>query len=127
MRNNTPLESAEQVALFRWAAYASGTHPELKNLYHVPNGGTRDRREAHNLRLQGVKSGVPDICLDWPGSGYHGLRIELKRTKGGRLSDDQKDWLERLNRAGYRAVVCYGWDEARREIEEYLGGHFDDG
>jgi hypothetical protein len=33
----------------------------------------------------------------------------------------QKEWLHRLNKVGYKAVVCRGWEHAWREIEGYLG------
>lgn len=118
--NRTPHESAEQTALFRWAAYSQGAHPELMLMHAIPNGGSRDPREAHNLKLQGVKPGVPDICLPVPRGPYHGLYIELKRQKGGRLSEEQKAWLNRLNRVGYRAVVCNGFEAAKDEILDYL-------
>lgn len=121
MKNNSPLEAQEQEALFRWAAYSAGKYPELRLMYAIPNGGSRDRREAHNLRLQGVKAGVPDICLPVPRGRFAALYIELKRQKGGRVSDEQRGWIEALNRAGNRAVVCRGYEEARAEIERYLG------
>lgn len=38
-----PSESEEQQMLMRWAAMAAGAHPELRLLYHVPNGGSRGR------------------------------------------------------------------------------------
>ena len=49
------------------------------------------------------------------------MYIELKRREGGRVSYEQKAWIMTLNSFGYRAVVCRGWDEAREEIEHYLG------
>lgn len=122
MANFTPYESAEQTSLFRWAACSTGKYPELRLLFHVPNGGSRNPLEAHNLKLQGVRPGVPDIVLPVPRGGFHGLFIELKRRKGGRVSEDQQIWIERLNRLGYRAVICRGWDAARAEIELYLRG-----
>jgi hypothetical protein len=88
----------------------------------VPNGGSRGPAEAGRFKAMGVKAGVPDVFLDVPRGGFHGLRIEMKRRKGGRVSDDQADWLDYYNANGYRAVVCYGWDEARMEIEDYLRG-----
>ena len=115
-------EAQEQRALFDWAAYAQNRWPELGLLYHIPNGGSRDPREAHNLRMQGVKPGVPDICLPVPRNGYAALYIEMKRKSGGVLSDNQRVWLKALNRAGNRAVVCKGFDEARETILEYLRG-----
>lgn len=117
---NIPRESTEQRALFEWAAYAAARHPELRLLFHIPNGGSRNVIEAHNLKLQGVRAGVPDICLPVPRGPYAALYIELKRTQRGRVSDAQRGWLEALNRAGNKAVVCNGWEAARQTILEYL-------
>ena len=116
-----PTEAQEQEALFRWAAYAAGRWPQLRLLFHVPNGGTRHPAEAAHMKAQGVKPGVPDICLPVPVGRFAALYIELKRKRGGRVSDEQRGWIEALNRAGNRAVVCRGWDEAREEIVRYLG------
>lgn len=115
-----PSEAQEQKALFEWAAWAKGKYPALALMYHVPNGGSRNPVEAKNLKLQGVKPGVPDICLPVPNPVYTALYIELKRRKGGRVSDDQRGWINALNRVGNLAVVCKGWEEARDVILEYL-------
>jgi hypothetical protein len=115
-----PTESAEQQALFQWAALQSGKYPELVLLYHVPNGGSRHKAEAGRLRAEGVKSGVPDLCLPVARAGYHGLYIELKRLKGGRTSANQEAWLERLEEQGYAVRLCKGWEAAARAILEYL-------
>ena len=56
-------ESGHQEALFSWAAYRTGLMPELQYMYHVPNGGKRDKATAAVLKRQGVKAGVPDIML----------------------------------------------------------------
>lgn len=113
-------ESVEQQALFRWAAYQYGAHPELALLYHVPNGGGRSRAEAGRFKAEGVKAGVPDLCLPVARGQFHGLYIELKRAKGGRLHPEQRRWLDELGRQGYAAIVCYGWEDAVRAIKEYL-------
>ena len=72
------------------------------------------------LKATGATAGVPDLFLPVPTSQYHGLFIEMKRTKGGKVSPEQKEWLEYLNSAGYRAVVCKGFLEAKAVIESYL-------
>lgn len=71
-------ESGHQEALFSWAAYRTEIMPELQYMYHVPNGGKRDKATAAVLKRQGVKAGVPDIMLPAARAGYHGLYIELK-------------------------------------------------
>ena len=44
------------------------------------------------------------------------VAIEMKRQKGGKVSDKQKAWLETLNSAGIEAVVCKGFEEAKKFI-----------
>ncbi len=113
-------EGLEQEALFRWAGYEQGRHPELGLMYHVPNGGSRHPKEAANLKRQGVKPGVPDICLPVARGGYHGLYIEMKAGKN-KATEYQKQWMAELNEQGYLAVVCYGWQEAADVLKKYLG------
>ena len=117
-----PTESEEQQALFRWAAYEAGMYPELKLLYHVPNEGQRSRATGGRMKCEGLKSGVPDICLPVPRDGFHGLYIELKRTKGGRITVEQAEWLENLAAEGYYACICKGWEKASELIVQYLKG-----
>lgn len=95
---------------------------ELNLLYHVPNGGSRHKAEAGRLRAEGVKAGVPDLCLPVARGQYHGLYIELKRQRGGRTSDHQSEWLDALSAQGYKAALCYGWEQAAGTIIEYLTG-----
>lgn len=121
IKPRVPTEEQEQIALFNWAAWISNTKwPELELMYHVPNGGYRNKAEAGRFRAQGVKSGVPDIVLPVARGGYHGLYIELKRTVGGRVSEEQREWLDRLTAQGYYTAVCRGWEEAKNVIEGYL-------
>lgn len=115
-------KAQEQMTLFSWAAMQSGKYPELNLLYHVPNGGSRHKAEAGRLRAEGVKAGVPDLCLPVARGQYHGLYIELKRQRGGRTSDHQSEWLDALSAQGYKAALCYGWEQAAGTIIEYLTG-----
>lgn len=117
-----PSESVEQQCLFRWAAYQTGKYAELCMLHHIPNGGKRSKSEAIRFKAEGVKPGLPDICLPVARGGYHGLYIELKRRKGGTVSGEQQGWIKALTREGYRATVCKGWEEAAAEIVSYLDG-----
>jgi hypothetical protein len=49
-----------------------------------------------------------------------GLFIEMKRQKGGRISEEQSRWIAELNKSGYRAVVAYGFEDAKQIILNYL-------
>lgn len=119
MQNRKQSEATEQERLISWAQWQHNKYPELKLLYHVPNGGSRNTLEAANLKRQGVKAGVPDLCLPVARQGYHGLYIEMKWGKN-KVTENQKQWLDDLRQQGYEAVVCYGADQAIRAIEEYL-------
>lgn len=117
-----PTEGTEQATLFSWAAMQSGRHPELRLLFHIPNGGSRGKAEAGRFKAEGVKAGVPDLFLPVARGIWHGLFIEMKRQKGGRVSDAQREWLSDLEREGYRAELARGWQEAAEIILEYLEG-----
>jgi len=112
-------EHQEQAALFHWAHYAQGVMPELRLLHAIPNGGHRNKITAAKLKAEGVKPGVPDICLPVARGQHHGLYIELK-TQQGKLSPRQQTWLTDLNNQGFKAILCRGWSAARQEIEHYL-------
>lgn len=107
-------EASEQRSVIEWAGYA---HVPI---FHIPNGGSRDRREAYQLKLQGVKAGVPDLMVPVARGGYHGLFVEMKRSDGGSVSAKQRAWLDELSRQGYMAVVCHGAMEAIARIRAYL-------
>lgn len=124
-RSELPTEAQEQEALFAWAEWQLGKHPELALLHHIPNGGSRRPAEARRLKAQGVKPGVPDLCLPVARGGYHGLYIELKRSRGGRLGESQRKWLASLAEAGYLAVVARGHEEAERVLTWYLEGKWE--
>lgn len=121
MAGKIPTEHEEQVQLFAWAAW----HPELRLMHAIPNGGKRDVRTGVRLKAEGVKAGVPDILLPVPRGGKHGLYIELKRRKGGRVSPEQAAWMDALAREGYACAVCHGWEAARDEIVRYMDGKED--
>lgn len=113
-----PTEHAEQVTLVRWF---DATYPNLKGrIFAIPNGGSRHKVEAMRLKMEGVRAGVPDLFLPVATGGKHGLFIEMKRTKGGTISPEQKDWLAHLNEQGYRAEVCKGFEAAKAVIQDYF-------
>lgn len=116
----TPKEDEEQAALFQWAAYNAAAHPELLLLMHIPNEGKRTVQNGAKMKRIGLKAGVPDILLPVSHGGFHALYIEMKRTKDGKVSDNQKWWIEKLNQNGNLAVVCFGWVAAKDVICRYL-------
>jgi hypothetical protein len=63
----------------------------------------------------GVRAGLPDLFLI---VNNKPLFIELKRKQGGVVSPEQKEWLEAINKAGIKAVVCKGAEEALEVIKK---------
>lgn len=116
-RRTDPTEQQIQAALFAWA-----DAKRIENFFSIPNGGSRNKIEAVNLKRAGVRAGVPDMMLAIKRKGYGGLFIELKRDRTCKPSPEQTDWLNRLTAAGYFATVCHGLDSAVRTVEWYLGG-----
>jgi len=114
-------EHEHQTALFVWRDLMKNRYPELELLAAVPNGGYRDIKTAVSLKAEGVSAGFPDITLPVARGAYHGLFIELK-VLPNRPTAEQAWWISRLKAEGYAAAVCYGWDEARDAIVEYLRG-----
>ena len=121
-RTATRSESSEQKALVHWATLqARTTYPELALLYAVANGGRRDVITGARLKAEGVRPGVPDLCLPVARGPWHGLYIELKAS-GGHVSAVQREWIAALNAQQYHAVVCVGWQAAADTITAYLRG-----
>ena len=118
-------EAAHQTALFCWAALPEqqSKYPQLKWMFHIPNGGTRNKIEAGRLKAQGVKRGVPDIFLPVPHKvlNYAGLFIEMKVGKN-KPSPEQDHYITALKYNGYGVALCYSWQDAAKAIEWYLGG-----
>lgn len=112
-------EHEHQVALFAWAESQTHRWPELALLYAIPNGGKRGKAVAGKLKAEGVKRGVPDVCLPVPRAQFHGLFVELKRI-GGKPDERQLEWRAQLRAQGYRAEIVEGWHAARDLLIRYL-------
>lgn len=114
VRSLLPTEAEEQTKFVVW----------LKKLGYRPivsaNGGSRNYLEAAKLKRTGVSAGVPDVFLPIPSGHFHGLFIEMKRQKGGKVSAEQLDWLQYLRGQGFRAEVATGFEAAQLITNQYL-------
>ena len=103
----TPSEHLEQITLVN----------ELRKRYPlthaISNGGYRTKTTAKRLKDEGVLAGVPDLFIP-----ELALYIELKRIKGGKLSPQQKDFIEALKNTTCRVIVAYGYKDALEQIEK---------
>lgn len=115
-------ESQLQTTIMAHVNLLAQQNSNYRYIFHVPNGGYRDVREARNFKRAGVRAGVPDLLWPLPRGKYIGLAMELKAGKNS-TTDSQQDWLKWLANQGY--CVCVVRDdpsEAIRIFEWYERG-----
>lgn len=87
-----------QAECFQWAW---NTFPTTRRLLaHVPNGGTRNKAEAAQLKASGVIAGVHDLFFYWQNQLYW---FELK-VGSNQQSPAQRDFGSAMVQQG---AVCY--------------------
>lgn len=71
-----------------------------------------------------VVVGYGTRTVDFPGVCIKGLffAIEVKRTKGGKLTAIQARYLERVKKAGGVAIVATSWDDVWNEVKHLSHG-----
>ena len=109
-------EHDEQVAVVEYLDAIGVIH------YAIPNGCYRTKAEAARLKAEGVKAGVPDLCVPVARGGYHSLYIEMKRSDGSPsdVGDAQAEWIQALRDEGMAAFACFGVDNAIACIDWYM-------
>lgn len=111
MQDRIPTEHEEQRDFVRWFRQ---TFKDVL-IFSIPNGGSRNKATAARLKAEGVVPGVPDLFVPaWR------LWIEMKRTKGGSLSKEQKDVINYLKREKYSCIVGKGSKDAKEKINEFF-------
>jgi len=129
------LESGEQVSLFQWAEYENArVLPGAIRTYmfSIPNGAfLKNARQAVQLKREGLRVGASDVFLAIPifEHRWAGMFIELKKQRQHfrsmreaekAVSDTQLEFHQDMTAAGYLCSVAYGWEEARKQIVDYL-------
>lgn len=130
VRKTRHLEAAEQITLMdqvRLCLDKDGNalphRPGANLIFALANENAAGRGIGILRWKMGVRPGLQDLGVFVPRNGYHGAFIELKQS-GGVASDvrqSQRECQEKLNRQGYKAVVCYGWFDAWKFLCNYLG------
>jgi len=106
-----PTEHYEQRELVRWFRL---TFPGVL-LMAIPSALHLNPKPPGRLKAEGVLAGVPDLFVPaWR------LWIEMKRTKGGVVSGEQKKIISALRDAGYEVLICRGFADAQEQISEHV-------
>jgi len=110
-----------QRSFFVWLSNYILDCPNLTLAHAIPNGGSRDKITASQLKAEGVKSGIPDVNIPIPSGKYHGLFIEFK-VKTNKPSEDQRIIMLMLDAQGYKVICVNDLDTAKQEFESYMMG-----
>lgn len=103
-------EHMEQVALLRW------WNENINHLiFAIPNGDKRAISVANRLKEEGVTPGIPDLYCP-----ALNLWIEMKKSKGGKLSLEQEDIIRYLETIGHSVIIGYGANDAINKIAKLL-------
>lgn len=112
-----PTEKEIQKAIIEWCMF----NPPLDKLcIHIPNEGKRSKTYGAELKRMGMKAGVSDLFIMRANRGYHGAWIELK-SHTGRLTPQQKQFLEIAEKEKYFTAVCWSIEECIEAIIWYMG------
>ena len=76
-------------------------------VFAIPNGGSRNKIEAANLKREGVLAGVSDLILVYPGRIVF---VEVK-SRNGKLQESQKLFRDTVQKLGYEYIVIRSLDE----------------
>lgn len=118
-----PTEDEEQIAFVEWLELVGLRFAHIANSTYTKYMSVKMR----NHRL-GVRPGVPDMFVLIPphratDKQGHLVWIEMKRTKGGVVSPEQREWIAALNglqSPHIEASVCKGWQAAKDTINAHL-------
>ena len=100
------LEQARVVMWFR------RTYPDTL-IFAIPNGGLRSKSQAMKLKVEGVVPGVPDLFIPaWR------VWVEMKKAKGGKLSQEQQLMIKYLQSVNYCVIVGHGAEDAINQLTE---------
>lgn len=110
-------ESNEQIAAMDWLR---AQHPDVAlHTMHIGNERKATYYAGYIMKRMGVLPGASDLLVAWPSGKYHGLFIEAKSLTG-KPTKLQIDFIDRMNKKGYFAIVCYGAEDMISTMKWYL-------
>lgn len=98
----------QQIYLWFNNNYCLTINPNRGLIFSIPNGGTRNIREAMTFKATGLLKGASDLVVIFPNGKL--CFIELKTDKGIQ-SAEQKDFEQRITKAGYEYHLIRSLDQ----------------
>jgi len=87
-------------------------------IFAIPNGELRAISVAQRLKSEGVLSGIPDLCIIFENGKV--LWVEMKKTKGGTISKNQKEIHAKFQELKQNLVICKGYLDFIDKINKFL-------
>lgn len=112
-RKIVPNENNLQTEIYKWFNnnYCLKSHNPRALIFSIPNGGTRNIREAMTFKATGLLKGASDLVVIFPNGKL--CFIELKIDKGIQ-SVEQKDFEYRVSSLGYEYHLIRSLDEFKQ-------------
>lgn len=79
------------------------THPDI-TVVAIPNAGRRSWKVGKAMKAEGMRKGAPDLVILAPERRV--FFLEMKKRKGGRVSDEQLGFAAICKRLGHHYAVA---------------------
>lgn len=106
------IEESIQTACVNWFRLAFPRYL----CFAEPNGGSRNKLEAINMKRAGVLAGVSDLIL----VADHAILFVEMKTETGKQSAYQKKFQADVERLGFGYEVCRSLQDFQRTVERWL-------
>lgn len=120
-RRKKQPEFEHQCSLFTWARNPAvlRKYPALALLSSSLNGVKLTKAQAGKAKASGMLKGESDVRLPVARGPFIGWICEMK-VKPNKPTPEQLSYGAAMEAEGHRFIVAYDWEEARRDLEEYL-------
>jgi len=108
MKQETENNLQQSIFLFFHNTYCLKNMANRGLIMSIPNGGTRNIREAMTFKATGLLKGASDLVVIFPNGKL--CFVELK-TNTGTQKPEQKDFESRVSSLGYEYHLIRSLDE----------------
>lgn len=107
-------EAQEQAIFIHWL--------KINKIWYSASGSGVNLAPVQAMKLKriGVAKGYPDVFVPLPVEPYHGFFLEMKKSRGGKVSLEQIEWIKYLQSQNYYAEVARGFDDAKNKFLGYV-------
>jgi hypothetical protein len=130
--DETEYSATEEQIQMAFVDWVRVKHPEIaKHIVRIANDGKRSYYEGKKQQKLGMCKGASDLFIAWPqrqkmANGTYGswvdkcgLWLEVK-CKKGQVSEDQKEFQQRMINVRYEAKTVWSVEEAIKAFEAYI-------